>query len=522
MHTGWSLDDLVQHCVKEIAWDGAQGSDKARLWAFARGYINARHAPGTNKDGDEGDPLDARLQDYLWRMLVKQPQITLTTAAALSQTTHKPTAPIKKTASTNNPAALACAEGEERLVADFAYRRQLIAGGNDMSAITDSTWRVLEAIGRRRERGITQVELHQTLNIGAQSVFHIIKRLSSFNLVKKVNLVFQRNSTNLCLHTNYAALNDSYKAQLIMIKQKQQAEQNKRKRKRTTDDEEDDDDDDDDEMAEQLNTFTAALLKGQTQERWQSNLVRQGVTDILATVPDRTMPIRELRQKLLAHAGHSDCIKWFRRTIRYLIHKGHLESLEMPRADGTGVEKVARLLVPFVASTGSVMSSGTGGAQMIGIGPGARVDTAMLDSGDGMAMQHAPDIQIYWCVRKAGIRGITVQELAHQLGHPGHKILQRHLDVLSEAATTNRQILRNTSMAIDADKVARIVRAVEFAGRMRRYRYFVPEAYEQFLKQEGLSPASKQAKAATSSASTTKHTVAVRCMACMCINLACV
>ncbi|KAI8050920.1 B-block binding subunit of TFIIIC [Syncephalis plumigaleata] len=73
-----------------------------------------------------------------------------------------------------------------------------------MSSMTDTIWRVLEAVGRKRERGITQVELHQELNIGAQPVFHIIKQLSTRGLVKKVNLVFQKNNTNLCLHTIFA------------------------------------------------------------------------------------------------------------------------------------------------------------------------------------------------------------------------------------------------------------------------------------------------------------------------------
>jgi uncharacterized membrane protein YdbT with pleckstrin-like domain len=89
---------------------------------------------------------------------------------------------------------------------------------------------------------------------------------------------------------------------LISIRQKQQAEQNKRKRKkRSEDDEEEEEEEEEEEMTVQLNTFTAALLKGQTQERWQSNLVRQGITDVLATVPDRTLTTRQLRERLVSN-----------------------------------------------------------------------------------------------------------------------------------------------------------------------------------------------------------------------------
>jgi DNA-binding IclR family transcriptional regulator len=52
-----------------------------------------------------------------------------------------------------------------------------------MATMTETVWRLLEAVGRRRERGITQVELHQALNIGAQSIFHIVKQLTTRDLM---------------------------------------------------------------------------------------------------------------------------------------------------------------------------------------------------------------------------------------------------------------------------------------------------------------------------------------------------
>ncbi|KAI9597783.1 hypothetical protein BDF19DRAFT_284898 [Syncephalis fuscata] len=306
MNTGWSIDDLVQYCLEEIAWDGAQGSNKERIWEFATNYIRLHTVAtirGENSMDCQKNQLDATLQDYLWQSLINRPQLTCTTESSSSSndTTDNKSSTVKtskKQKSSNTPTAMNTlyADGEERLIADYTYRRRLIAGASDGTSITDTNWRVLEAVARRRERGITQVELHQILHIGAQSVFHIIKQLSILNLVKKVNLVFQKNNTNLCLHTHFAPLNDSYRAQLISIKQKQASISNKRKREEIVESEREKEGE---EIGEELTAFTAALRKGQTQEKWQSNLVRQGVTDILATVPNRTLSIKQLRQALV-------------------------------------------------------------------------------------------------------------------------------------------------------------------------------------------------------------------------------
>ncbi|KAI9597782.1 hypothetical protein BDF19DRAFT_285056 [Syncephalis fuscata] len=103
-----------------------------------------------------------------------------------------------------------------------------------------------------------------------------------------------------------------------------------------------------------------------------------------------------------------------------------------------------------------------------------------------MSMLYSPDIQVYWRIQQSGDKGVTLQELSHQLGHPGNKILQRYLENISDSKLLARQIAENTALALTSNKAVNVVRAVEFAGRSRRYRYFSPESYDQFMKQEGL------------------------------------
>jgi hypothetical protein len=66
--THWALDDLIVHCVEEIAFDGEQGSDEDRLWEFVNDYIN-KHQVDTR--------LDDWMKQYLWEQLIQQPWISV-------------------------------------------------------------------------------------------------------------------------------------------------------------------------------------------------------------------------------------------------------------------------------------------------------------------------------------------------------------------------------------------------------------------------------------------------------------
>ncbi|RKP08098.1 hypothetical protein THASP1DRAFT_30098 [Thamnocephalis sphaerospora] len=408
---GWAMDDLVAHCLDEIAYDGANGSEAERVWEFAMAYM-AAHSPASTLP-----VMDAPMQTYLWKMLVAQPHVSVAEAATAGES-GQTSQPAKK------------------------------GGRKSANAI----WRLLETTTRRRERGITQIELAKELKIGPQSVFHMVKQLTSLDLIKKVAVVYGKSSTNLCLHERFAHRNDSYRALLIATQKSKGGGQSA-----------------DDYLA----AFAGALLSNQAQDNLQTDLIRQGITDFLSKANGQILHIHDLRKALLASADDPASRRWFTRTIVYMDLKGYIEKVNVARPDGQGFDRCVRLLRPYIVTSSDTVSKQPAPVEMH-----AESDTI------GMAIQHSPDIQLLRHIYASGSKGMTTQELRPLISFPGLRLVHRILD-----------ILHNTKDTVNAQP---IVRAVEFVGRQRHYRYFSPAGYEAFRNQEGVpvnAQPSKQAGA---------------------------
>jgi hypothetical protein len=89
-------------------------------------------------------------------------------------------------------------------------------------------------------------------------------------------VIYDRNSTNLCLHQRFAPYNDSYKALLLATKKSTEIS--------------------DDKSSE----FITALLNSQIQMNMQTDLIRQAITDLLSKANGQILRINDLRTALVS------------------------------------------------------------------------------------------------------------------------------------------------------------------------------------------------------------------------------
>ncbi|KAF8526018.1 hypothetical protein BU17DRAFT_41424 [Hysterangium stoloniferum] len=68
------MEELIQHCMRELAFDGDFGCDASRFKQFVRSFYESRH-PSVNQT------LDDPFYTFTWRLLVQQPSVRVGTVS---------------------------------------------------------------------------------------------------------------------------------------------------------------------------------------------------------------------------------------------------------------------------------------------------------------------------------------------------------------------------------------------------------------------------------------------------------
>ncbi|KIM47907.1 hypothetical protein M413DRAFT_439604 [Hebeloma cylindrosporum] len=220
------MDELVHHCLREIAFDGNLGSGVARLKDFIVDfYAHASHPQ---------IPDDAFCA-FVWSLVVQQPTIImgLLDPSIKSQVWIAPQVSSKRKAIANGtdrvesrpptlePVPQPKTTPVEQLREIYGDRLRLAVDPEAIfAAVTDShirsskmspmVYSALQIITRGRDAGVTVVELGKQSGYDQKTCFYLVRQLTELGLVMKV----RRGGvgTHFCLHKYFFERNSSWKA----------------------------------------------------------------------------------------------------------------------------------------------------------------------------------------------------------------------------------------------------------------------------------------------------------------------
>ncbi|KZT51173.1 hypothetical protein CALCODRAFT_503868 [Calocera cornea HHB12733] len=225
------MDELINSCLREIAFDGDYGCDASRLKSFIEKFYAGNSKIQQN--------VDDGFRALVWSYIVQHPSVRVgfrppnvkqdvfiaddvEKARGKGVQRQKYVNKGNKLAEEEGAALprLVCLDREEienSTLDELLQKRgtelriavapelcfQAITGSSLTPArLTPLTYTVLQLVARAREKGITFVELSRITGYGAGSVFYLIKQLEIAGLVKKVATV-ARSGTQMAVHTHF-------------------------------------------------------------------------------------------------------------------------------------------------------------------------------------------------------------------------------------------------------------------------------------------------------------------------------
>ncbi|KAJ8517040.1 hypothetical protein ONZ45_g5742 [Pleurotus djamor] len=467
------MDELVRHCIREIAFDGDLGSNVSRLREFVTNYYGGQSTPDQK--------LDDAFHAFVYSLVVQQPCARvgilpsgLTTEVYIAP---QPSA-VKK--------GKAKAEFEEdtlglELIPDAKTRSLdsvLAEYGSDLriaiepeqtfAAITGShirpqkltpmVYSALQLITRGRDDGITVVELGKRSQYDQKTCFYLVKQLIELNLIAKVRCGGV--GSNLCIHKHFYNTSPRWKE----VRE---------------------------EEAKAQDLFTAAP---DAQVEQNDDAGPQALEDLGFTPIDArhlsSLPLIKARViKLLKashnyiHASNNMLLKigfvhpnktdrrFFNTRIRELIQMGLIEAILVPSRRKGSVGKMIkcfRLITPDSASApGEAVPAQLDDDEIEKDEPGQR---------SGLRTNMTLHKQIIDLLEEAGTSGMIMNELSSRLGDFDKRTIELLLSRAEKQTPPSH--LSDLGVAI----------IMENYGRERRNRYFTVASYRQLLENEKLDP----------------------------------
>ncbi|KAJ3509802.1 hypothetical protein NLJ89_g5025 [Agrocybe chaxingu] len=222
------MDELVRHCLRELAFDGDLGSDVSRLKDFIAAFYAHANASHTQS-------LDDAFYSFIWSLVVQQPTVLVglvpegvtsevwvapqvsakrkaqargedhveTTPPKLDPIPDSKTAPLDTLRRTYGDRLRIAAEPE----AIFAAITGSHIRSSKMSPMVYST---LQIVTRGRDNGVSVVELGRKSGYDQKTCFYLVRQLTEMDLILKV----RRGGvgTHFCVHKYFFERSSSWKS----------------------------------------------------------------------------------------------------------------------------------------------------------------------------------------------------------------------------------------------------------------------------------------------------------------------
>lgn len=210
------LTRLLQHCVREVALDGEEGSDVERLFSFVEAFC--AHLPE-----DARPVLDGAYRAFVWRTLLHDARVHVGVAVRKGTSRGQQRSSIlakgREASSAPMPIesgaleALVEAHGDAlRVYVDAELVRRTLTG-TEAPFASAAAYVALQHVYRARERGVTVVDLGARTHYDPKTVYYLVKLLLERELVAKFTARETGEVSNYVVGRPFLAHNALWQAQ---------------------------------------------------------------------------------------------------------------------------------------------------------------------------------------------------------------------------------------------------------------------------------------------------------------------
>ncbi|KAJ2888687.1 hypothetical protein FB639_000463, partial [Coemansia asiatica] len=199
------MDVITETLRREVALDCYQGTPLERVWAYVE--MAQRELAEKNGLGADSVNVDDSFKSYIWPFILQmksmvffQDETVIYSASEMQQTTDKNFPQLTLTQAQQKYPRLSMRGTEAAINTELFGRVQ----GNRRILASEKAFLTLQLLARARAEGMTQVDLKNTLNVDARSMFHFIKILDLEGLVSKMAAFTNNGHTNLVLLRRFA------------------------------------------------------------------------------------------------------------------------------------------------------------------------------------------------------------------------------------------------------------------------------------------------------------------------------
>ncbi|KAH9835845.1 uncharacterized protein C8Q71DRAFT_99456 [Rhodofomes roseus] len=423
------MDELIQHCLRELSYDGDLGCDVARLRDFIERFYARR---GTTF----GQKIDDAYCAFIWAVLVQQPNVRVgvvpegagTEVYIAPQKSAKRKAKAKGEEVVEAPPAVlqvvqdAGAQPLDALRREYGDKLRVAVDPDTIfkaltgSHIRDSklspmVYTALQLISRGREAGITSVDLARKSGYDPKTCHYLINQLLSLNLVVKRKKTHV--STSTLVHRDLFERDAIW--QSIVDEEKQAREVPKQRVAEEGSDEEEDQD-------ESEFSGGPTVQFDPIDERHLSSLelMRGRIVKLLQNSPGLMHASKNLLLKLgFANPTKANRRQFTARCLNELIRQGVIEKV---RVRGKNQKLVTCIHLLDVNDSVARQSQD--------ILPHEEGTTDETEGGDALIMNLTLHRQIIDLLDKSGEKGLTLGDLCNALGNFDRRTVELFLERL--------------------------------------------------------------------------------------------
>ncbi|KAJ2810571.1 hypothetical protein H4S07_002594 [Coemansia furcata] len=310
------MDDIIQTVKLEVTLDCEEGTTLRKMWSYVE--LAQRRLLQRNGVDSESYTIDDALKRYLWQYILQLSEMTFinegsviydaaSKGAAQSDGARDFLALSADETESRFPNLLICASCE-------AINKEIFGRveGNERLLRSVNSYKIIQALSRSREKGITQVQLSKMFELDPRSTFHFIKTIDHEGLIVKFTTYDSGNTTNLWMLRRFITNRQGAMNKVPALgsgKGKEAAP-----------------------IPSNNSPSLTAYLVG--------NDLRRRASDILEAAGSRYMPETDLMDALMLDLWNMQHRRYFHRVLHDLSEGGFAEKaeLQLPDADLSGFD----------------------------------------------------------------------------------------------------------------------------------------------------------------------------------------
>ncbi|KAL5495552.1 hypothetical protein ACEPAI_1015 [Sanghuangporus weigelae] len=475
------MDELLQHCLQELAFDGDLGCNVSRLRDFVGDFYSSRISMHQN--------LDDSYHTFVWSLVAQHPSVRIG-LFPLGQTAdiYIPPQPRVSKQGKNRqddvqtdgsiagaldliPNAshfplheLVRIYGDRlRIALDSETCFEAVTGSHARPAkLTPMVYAALQIIARSRETGVSVLDIGKTTGYDQKTCFYVVKQLLDLDLIVKLRR--GGNSQNFCVHKYFFDRSPVWRH----VREEEnrasgEAIENAR---------------DGGENGFESESFEFPQFDPiDTRHLTSLTILRQRLIKLLKHSPEGIQPYTNISVKIekgFYPRSRTDR-RFFIVRLNELINEGTVEKIFVPSANPDTIHN-KQIYLRLRAFGSPQPSTVVESAQKIAVDDEMLDNLIMEDENDRIQVKTTRTLhrQIIDLLQESSSTGATLNELSDRLGSYDKKTLELLISRMERQPPPPH--LADLS----------VVQLSETHGRERRHRFFIFEGYAKLVAREGL------------------------------------